>query len=47
MLLDLQAQELLFYEPASGTVLHTHHGSFQGPLFPVFAVADQTISIIH
>ncbi|KAI5942227.1 B box and SPRY domain-containing protein [Manis javanica] len=47
VLLDLQAQELLFYEPASGTVLHAHHASFPGPLFPVFAVADQTISIIH
>ncbi|KAF6123269.1 B-box and SPRY domain containing [Phyllostomus discolor] len=47
MLLDLQAQELLFYDPASGTVLHTHRASFPGPLFPVFAVADQTISIVH
>ncbi|XP_044898494.1 B box and SPRY domain-containing protein isoform X3 [Felis catus] len=47
VLLDLQAQELLFYEPASGTVLHTHHVPFSGPLFPVFAVADQTISIIR
>ncbi|MXQ88463.1 hypothetical protein E5288_WYG006667 [Bos mutus] len=47
VLLDLQAQELLFYEPASGTVLHIHHASFPGPLFPVFAVADQTISIVH
>ncbi|XP_023484455.1 B box and SPRY domain-containing protein isoform X1 [Equus przewalskii] len=47
VLLDLQAQELLFYEPASGTVLHTHHAAFPGPLFPVFAVADQTISIVH
>nr|XP_005581074.2 B box and SPRY domain-containing protein isoform X2 [Macaca fascicularis] len=46
VLLDLQARELLFYEPASGTVLYTHHGSFPGPLFPVFAVADQTISIV-
>lgn len=47
VLLDLQAQELLFYEPASGTVLHTHHAPFPGPLFPVFAVADQTISIVR
>ncbi|XP_045229608.2 B box and SPRY domain-containing protein isoform X3 [Macaca fascicularis] len=47
VLLDLQARELLFYEPASGTVLYTHHGSFPGPLFPVFAVADQTISIVR
>nr|XP_035977855.1 B box and SPRY domain-containing protein isoform X3 [Halichoerus grypus] len=47
VLLDLQAQELLFYEPASGTVLHAHHVPFSGPLFPVFAVADQTISIIR
>nr|XP_039331211.1 B box and SPRY domain-containing protein isoform X2 [Saimiri boliviensis boliviensis] len=47
VLLDLQARELLFYEPASGTVLYTHHGAFPGPLFPVFAVADQTISIVR
>nr|XP_004662732.3 B box and SPRY domain-containing protein isoform X1 [Jaculus jaculus] len=47
ILLDLQAGELLFYEPASGTVLFTYHTSFPGPLFPVFAVADQTISIVH
>lgn len=47
VLLDLQARELLFYDPVSGTVLYTHHASFSGPLFPVFAVADQTISIVH
>ncbi|XP_076998806.1 B box and SPRY domain-containing protein [Tamandua tetradactyla] len=47
VLLDLQARELLFYDPALGTVLHTHRAPFRGPLFPVFAVADQTISIIH
>ncbi|ELK08245.1 B box and SPRY domain-containing protein [Pteropus alecto] len=47
VLLDLQAQELLFYEPASGMVLHTHRACFPGPLFPVFAVADQTISVVH
>ncbi|XP_069868075.1 B box and SPRY domain-containing protein-like isoform X1 [Dipodomys merriami] len=47
VLLDLQAGELLFYEPTSGTVLFTFHTSFPTPLFPVFAVANQTISIIH
>ncbi|XP_047378955.1 B box and SPRY domain-containing protein-like [Sciurus carolinensis] len=47
VLLDLQAQELLFFEPASGTVLYSHRASFPWPLFPVFAVAHQTISIIH
>lgn len=47
VLLDLQAQELLFYEPASGMVLHSHHAAFSGPLFPVFAVADQSISIVR
>ncbi|XP_037654255.1 B box and SPRY domain-containing protein isoform X2 [Choloepus didactylus] len=47
VLVDLQAQELLFYDPASGTVLHIHRAPFPGPLFPVFAVADQTISIVH
>ncbi|XP_004712634.2 B box and SPRY domain-containing protein [Echinops telfairi] len=46
VLLDLRAQELLFFEPSSGTVLHTHRAPFPAPLFPVFAVADQTISII-
>ncbi|XP_006890822.1 PREDICTED: B box and SPRY domain-containing protein [Elephantulus edwardii] len=45
VLLDLEAQELLFYEPSSGTVLHTYRAPFPGPLFPVFAVADQNISI--
>ncbi|XP_059110417.1 B box and SPRY domain-containing protein [Peromyscus eremicus] len=47
VLLDLQAGELVFYEPASGTVLHIHRTSFPRPLFPVFAVADQVISIVH
>ncbi|XP_058158501.1 B box and SPRY domain-containing protein [Dasypus novemcinctus] len=45
VLLDLQGQELLFYDPDSGTVLHTHRAPFLGPLVPVFAVADQTLSI--
>ncbi|XP_040819398.1 B box and SPRY domain-containing protein isoform X1 [Ochotona curzoniae] len=47
VLLDLQAHELLFYEPASGAVLYTHRASFPTPLFPVFAVADQNISLVH
>ncbi|XP_063116555.1 B box and SPRY domain-containing protein isoform X3 [Cavia porcellus] len=47
VLLDLEAKELLFYDPASGTVLYTYHTVFPTPLFPVFAVADQTISIVH
>ncbi|XP_029332556.1 B box and SPRY domain-containing protein isoform X2 [Mus caroli] len=47
MLLDLQAGELVFYEPASGTVLHIHRASFPQVLFPVFAVADQLISIVR
>ncbi|KFO26759.1 B box and SPRY domain-containing protein [Fukomys damarensis] len=47
VLLDLEARELLFYEPTSGTVLYTYHTAFPTPLFPVFAVADQTISIVH
>ncbi|XP_020015908.2 B box and SPRY domain-containing protein [Castor canadensis] len=47
VLLDMQAGELLFFEPASGMVLYTFHTAFPGPLFPVFAVTDQTISIVH
>ncbi|XP_027805241.1 B box and SPRY domain-containing protein [Marmota flaviventris] len=47
VLLDLQGQELLFFEPASGTVLYSYRTAFPRPLCPVFAVAHQTISIIH
>lgn len=47
VLLDLQAGELVFCEPASGTVLHIHRMSFPRPLLPVFAEADQLISILH
>ncbi|KAK7803971.1 hypothetical protein U0070_012438 [Myodes glareolus] len=47
VLLDLQAGELVFCEPASGSVLHIHRTSFPRPLLPVFAVADQLISIVH
>ncbi|KAM6182427.1 B box and SPRY domain-containing protein [Erethizon dorsatum] len=47
VLLDLEARELLFYDPASGTVLYSYQTAFPTPLFPVFAVADQTISIVH
>ncbi|KAK7803460.1 hypothetical protein U0070_011935 [Myodes glareolus] len=47
VLLDLQAGELVFCEPASGSVLHIHRTSFPRLLLPVFAVADQLISIVH
>lgn len=47
ILLDLQAGELVFYDPASGTVLHIHRETFPQRLLPVFAVADQDISIAH
>ncbi|XP_052032545.1 B box and SPRY domain-containing protein isoform X1 [Apodemus sylvaticus] len=47
ILLDLQAGELVFYDPASGTVLHIHREAFPQRLHPVFAVADQVISIAH
>ncbi|XP_051835956.1 B box and SPRY domain-containing protein [Antechinus flavipes] len=47
VLLDLAAGELLFYEPTSGALLCSHHTQFEGPIFPVFAVADQNISIVQ
>ncbi|XP_038601617.1 B box and SPRY domain-containing protein [Tachyglossus aculeatus] len=47
VLLDLAAGELLFYEPGSCAILHSHRVPLAGPLFPVFAVADQSISIVH
>lgn len=47
ILIDLDAGELLFYDPESYTVLHTHQEPFTAPIYPCFAVADQTISLLR
>nr|XP_020664803.1 B box and SPRY domain-containing protein [Pogona vitticeps] len=46
VLLDLDAGGLLFYDPDSCTILHTHRENFTGPLYPAVAVADQSISLM-
>lgn len=47
ILVDLEAGELLVYDPDSCTVLHTHHEPFTAPVYPSFAVADQSISLLR
>ncbi|XP_072841142.2 B box and SPRY domain-containing protein isoform X2 [Pogona vitticeps] len=46
VLLDLDAGGLLFYDPDSCVILHTHRENFTGPLYPAVAVADQSISLM-
>ncbi|KAJ6652061.1 hypothetical protein lerEdw1_015264 [Lerista edwardsae] len=46
ILVDLDAGELLVYDPESGTVLHAHQEHFTAPVYPSFAVADQSISLL-
>ncbi|XP_069097379.1 B box and SPRY domain-containing protein [Pleurodeles waltl] len=45
VLVDWDGGELLFYDPDSCVVLHSHHANFTSPVFPVFAVADDCIKI--
>ncbi|XP_044295693.1 B box and SPRY domain-containing protein [Varanus komodoensis] len=46
VLVDLDAGQLLFYDPESCTILYTHHETFTGPVYPALAVADQSISLV-
>uniref|UniRef100_A0A663NEV6 B-box and SPRY domain containing n=1 Tax=Athene cunicularia TaxID=194338 RepID=A0A663NEV6_ATHCN len=45
VLVDFAGGEVLFYDPDSGTILFSHRETFQEPLYPVFAVAHQSISL--
>ncbi|NXP72801.1 BSPRY protein, partial [Ramphastos sulfuratus] len=45
VLVDYAAGEVLFYDPDSCTILFSHRESFSQPLYPVFAVAHQSISL--
>ncbi|XP_032426885.1 B box and SPRY domain-containing protein [Xiphophorus hellerii] len=47
LLLDWLSQTLLFYEPDSGSVLHSVTQPFNAPLLPAFAVTDRSITILH
>ncbi|NWV64014.1 BSPRY protein, partial [Malurus elegans] len=46
VLLDFGAGELLFYDPDSCTILFSHREAFAEPVYPVFAVAHQGISLV-
>ncbi|KAM6431185.1 B box and SPRY domain-containing protein isoform 2-T2 [Liasis olivaceus] len=45
VLVDLDEGELVFYDPDSCAVLHMHQETFAAPVYPVLAVADQSISL--
>uniref|UniRef100_A0A663NEW0 B-box and SPRY domain containing n=1 Tax=Athene cunicularia TaxID=194338 RepID=A0A663NEW0_ATHCN len=47
VLVDFAGGEVLFYDPDSGTILFSHRETFQEPLYPVFAVAHQSISLVQ
>ncbi|NXY25463.1 BSPRY protein, partial [Atrichornis clamosus] len=46
VLLDFAGGELLFYDPASCTILFSHRETFAEPVYPAFAVAHQSISLV-
>ncbi|XP_063172591.1 B box and SPRY domain-containing protein isoform X2 [Candoia aspera] len=46
VLIDLDEGELVFYDPESCAVLHMHQETFAAPIYPVLAVADQSISLV-
>uniref|UniRef100_A0A8C9EN01 B-box and SPRY domain containing n=1 Tax=Pavo cristatus TaxID=9049 RepID=A0A8C9EN01_PAVCR len=47
VLVDFAGGEVLFYDPDSCTILFSHREAFAAPLYPVFAVAHQSISLSH
>ncbi|XP_053329140.1 B box and SPRY domain-containing protein [Spea bombifrons] len=46
VLLDLDGGELIFFDPGSCVVLYSHRVKFAAPVFPVFAVADDSIRLV-
>uniref|UniRef100_A0A8D2PTZ8 B-box and SPRY domain containing n=1 Tax=Zosterops lateralis melanops TaxID=1220523 RepID=A0A8D2PTZ8_ZOSLA len=46
VLLDFAGGELLFYDPDSCAILFSHRQPFLEPVYPVFAVAHQSISLV-
>ncbi|NXJ71194.1 BSPRY protein, partial [Rostratula benghalensis] len=45
VLLDFTGGEVLFYDPDSCAILFSHRETFTEPLYPVFAVAHESISL--
>ncbi|KAM4697177.1 B box and SPRY domain-containing protein [Rhinophrynus dorsalis] len=46
VMVDLEGGELIFYDPGSCVILYTHPTKFTAPVLPVFAVADESISLM-
>ncbi|NWI19639.1 BSPRY protein, partial [Crypturellus soui] len=47
VLIDFAGGEVVFYDPDSCAILFSHRETFTAPLYPVFAVAHQSISLVH
>ncbi|NWI66902.1 BSPRY protein, partial [Todus mexicanus] len=47
VLVDFAGGEVLFYDPDSCTILFSHREAFSEPLYPVFAVAHESISLVQ
>ncbi|KAH1179240.1 B box and SPRY domain-containing protein [Mauremys mutica] len=47
VLVDLDGGEVLFYDPTACVILHSHREAFTAPIYPAFAVADQSISLVQ
>ncbi|XP_075188595.1 B box and SPRY domain-containing protein isoform X2 [Anomaloglossus baeobatrachus] len=45
ILVDMDAGELIFFDPFSCIILYSHQAKFSAPICPVFAVADESISL--
>ncbi|XP_077331132.1 B box and SPRY domain-containing protein [Lithobates pipiens] len=45
VLVDIDGGELVFFDPGSCVILHSHQTKFMAPISPVFAVADEGISL--
>ncbi|KAM9326494.1 B box and SPRY domain-containing protein [Gastrophryne carolinensis] len=45
VLVDIDGGELIFFDPGSCIVLHSHQAKFTAPIIPVFAVADESIHL--
>nr|XP_006117442.1 B box and SPRY domain-containing protein [Pelodiscus sinensis] len=47
VVVDLDGGEVLFYDPTACVILHSHREVFTEPIYPAFAVAHQSISLVQ
>lgn len=47
VLVDFAGGEVLFYDPDSCAILFSHRETFAAPLYPIFAVAHHSISLVQ